>query len=70
MNEYAHVHVSAQPRSHASPCKPHERPSVAFTGVGACIYRYISYKDVTNESVAVLGPPNISSSIYFHVAIL
>lgn len=60
VKEHAHV-VTAQPRSHASPSKAHERPSVAFTGVGACIYGYSSCEDVTNESVVVLGPPNVSS---------
>lgn len=69
MNKHTHVHGSAQPRPHASP-KAHERASVAFTGAGACVYRYTSYKDVTKESVAVLGSPNVTSSIYLRVTIL
>lgn len=31
---------------------------------------HTSYMDVTNVSTVVLGPPSVSPSIYFHVAIL
>lgn len=70
VNKHARVHVSAQPRAHASSSKAHERPSAALTRVGACTYKYTSYKDVTNESVAVLDPPTYFSIISLHVTIL
>lgn len=70
MNKHTRVHVSAQPRAHASPSKAHERPSAVMTGAGACTYKYTSYEDVTNDSVAVLDPPTYFSSISLHVTVL